>query len=311
MERSNTVSVGTNVYSQDGAKIGDVSEVGDDYLLVQKGWLFVTDRYVPMSAIERSDADGIYLNVTESRLDSMDWSAPPAAGTSRTAATTGSGYAATDVADETIYAKPPTHTAATPAAATTTADSTMLDQAGEVKIPVVEEELRVGKREVEGGGVQVTTRIDEVPVNEQVTLHEETVNVQRQPVDRPVTDADRSAFQSGTFEVRERSEEAVVDKQARIVEEVHIKKDASERTETVQDTVRRTDVDVEQLAGDTRTSSTENIGRIGAQGVTGRDGAEGTLERGASKAENAAERATGSDLNRDGDVGQRDTRNNF
>jgi len=196
--------------------------------------------------------------------------------------------------------------------------NTTLDQSGEVKIPVVEEELRVGKRQVERGGVRVFTRVEEVPVNEQVTLREETVNVHREAVDRPVTDADITNFQEGSFEVRERDEEAVFDKQARVVEEVHIKKQAEEHTETISDTVRRTDVDVEQIPGTARTSGTETVGRIGTQGVTGSDTTlsgtssdEGTIERGASKLGNAVEGATGADIDRDGDVGQRDPRNNY
>jgi len=148
--------------------------------------------------------------------------------------------------------------AASAASDYTTADTTRADYAastrnidadqGEVAIPVVEEDIRVGKREVEGGGVRVTTNVEETPVNEQVNLHEERVTVDRRPVDRPV-DAGTvpNAFQEGTFEVREHSEEAVVQKEARVVEEVVINKDAQDRTETIQDTVRRTNVDVEQL----------------------------------------------------------------
>ncbi|HEX8335328.1 MAG TPA: YsnF/AvaK domain-containing protein, partial [Pyrinomonadaceae bacterium] len=113
-------------------------------------------------------------------------------------------------------------------------------EGGEARIPVIEEELRVGKREVEGGGVRVRTRVVERPVEEAVRLREERVNVERRPVNRPVSEADLSAFREGTFELHERSEEAVVDKTARVVEEVAINKDVTERTETVRDTVRST-----------------------------------------------------------------------
>ncbi|HYP52800.1 MAG TPA: YsnF/AvaK domain-containing protein [Pyrinomonadaceae bacterium] len=116
---------------------------------------------------------------------------------------------------------------------------------GEARIPVVEEQLEVGKREVERGGVRVESRVTERPVEEQVHLREERVNVERRPVDRPVTNAD-AAFREGTIEVTERAEEAVVAKQARVVEEVVVNKEVGERTETVRDTVRRTDVDVQE-----------------------------------------------------------------
>ncbi|MGE5651641.1 MAG: DUF2382 domain-containing protein [Bacillota bacterium] len=121
------------------------------------------------------------------------------------------------------------------------------------RIPVVEEQLRVGKREVERGGVRVYQRVTEKPVQESVQLREEHVDVQRHAVDQPATEADLAAFKEGSVEVREMAEEPVVSKTARVVEEVVVGKDTTQRTEQVNDTVRRTDVEVEQLgAGSTR-----------------------------------------------------------
>ena len=121
------------------------------------------------------------------------------------------------------------------------------------RIPVVEEELRVGKREVQRGGVRVYQRVTEKPVQEAVQLREEHVDVQRHAVDQPATEADLAAFKEGQVEVREMAEEPVVSKTARVVEEVVVNKDATQRTEQVNDTVRRTDVEVEQLgAGSAR-----------------------------------------------------------
>ena len=121
-----------------------------------------------------------------------------------------------------------------------------LREGAETRLPVMEEQLQVGKREVERGGVRVRTRVVERPVEEVVRLREERVNVERRPVNRPVTDEDLNAFREGTFELTERAEEAVVNKQARVVEEVAVSKEVGERDETVRDTVRRTDVDVEE-----------------------------------------------------------------
>lgn len=116
-------------------------------------------------------------------------------------------------------------------------------------IPVTQEELVVGKREVETGGVRVSTHTTEQPVGTDVHLQQERVQVERMPVDRPVSDADR-AFQDRTVEARETAEEAVVSKKARVVEEVRLRKEAQERKEHVEDTVRRTDVDIDRLPGD-------------------------------------------------------------
>lgn len=117
---------------------------------------------------------------------------------------------------------------------------------GEYALPVIEEQLAVGKRQVERGGVRVYSRVTEKPVEAQVNLREERVRVERRPADRPATEADLRHIKDGDIEITERSEEAVVGKQARVVEEVVVGKEATERTETVRDTVRRTDVEVEE-----------------------------------------------------------------
>lgn len=125
--------------------------------------------------------------------------------------------------------------------------SQQLEGQNEIIVPIVEEQIRVGKRQIERGGVRVETRVEEVPVQEQVHLRDEEVHVERRPVDRIVNSADLDTIQEGTIEIRERDEQAVVEKQARVVEEVRISKDVQDRTETVQDTVRRTHLDVERL----------------------------------------------------------------
>ena len=127
-----------------------------------------------------------------------------------------------------------------------TGTATSTNAQGETVIPIVEEELAVGKRQVQSGGARIHTYITERPVEESITLREEHVTVDRRPVDRAVTDADM-AFGEKSFDVTETSEEAIVGKTARVVEEVVVGKTAAERTETVTDTVRRTDVEVEDL----------------------------------------------------------------
>ena len=113
-------------------------------------------------------------------------------------------------------------------------------------LPVVEEELSVGKRQVARGGVRVYNRVSEQPVEEQIDLREEHVVVDRRPANRPATDADFQLGERG-IELTEVAEEPVVSKQTRVVEEVVVGKDVGQRTETVRDTVRRTDVGVEPL----------------------------------------------------------------
>jgi uncharacterized protein (TIGR02271 family) len=121
-------------------------------------------------------------------------------------------------------------------------------QEGEEKaFPVVQEELEVGKRRVQTGAFRVYSRTTETPVSESVTLREEHASVERRPVDRPATEAD---LKEGFVEMRETQETPVVQKTARVVEEVVVGKQTSERTETVSDTVRGTQVDVERVDSD-------------------------------------------------------------
>ena len=127
-------------------------------------------------------------------------------------------------------------------------------------IKVVEENLTVGKREVETGGVRVRSRIVERPVEENLRLREERVTVVRNPVNRPATEADLNAFQEGQIEMRETAERAVVSKTANVVEEISIGKEVTEHDEVIRDTVRKTEVDVENLGtteGTVRTERTD------------------------------------------------------
>ncbi len=121
----------------------------------------------------------------------------------------------------------------------------------EDSISLYEERLTVGKREVSHGRLRVRSYVVETPVDEQVTLHRETVQVDRRSVDRPVNAAD-IVFQDRTIELEEFDEEAVVSKEARVVEEISLRKEAQDRTETIHDTVRHTEVEVED--GRTTTS---------------------------------------------------------
>jgi uncharacterized protein (TIGR02271 family) len=119
-------------------------------------------------------------------------------------------------------------------------------------LPVAEEQLRVGKRPVARGGVRIFRRTSERPAEADVRLREERVNVERRPVDRPIHEG-AGAFRDQVIEITEMGEEPVVAREARVVEEVVVSKDVVERDETVEDRVRRSDVEVERTdePGDT------------------------------------------------------------
>jgi uncharacterized protein (TIGR02271 family) len=130
------------------------------------------------------------------------------------------------------------------AGSTTAAGVGTRDVGDDQVISEVEEQLRVGKRQVNSGRVKIRSYVVETPVSEQVNLHSETVRVERRPVDRPVS-VTEDAFKERTIEAVATSEEAVVSKEARVVGEVLVRKEASDRTETVSDKVRATKVEVE------------------------------------------------------------------
>ncbi len=129
---------------------------------------------------------------------------------------------------------------------------------GEKAIPVVEEELVVGKREVDRGGVRIYSHVVERPAEADVTLRDERINVERRPVNREATAADFEAGKDASFELRATGEEAVVGKNSRVVEEVMVGKQSTERNEAVHETVRKTEVEVEQIAGNTGDLRTED-----------------------------------------------------
>jgi uncharacterized protein (TIGR02271 family) len=144
----------------------------------------------------------------------------------------------------------------------------------EEHIQLAEEELRVGKREVNRGGARIRTYVTERPVQEQVTLREEHVNIERRPVDSTTGSAslDNGAlFQERTIEMTETAEEAVIDKRARVTEELVVSKTAEQRTETISDTVRKTEVDIDETNSGSSSTGSSDRGIMGGSSSSDRD----------------------------------------
>ena len=189
------------------------------------------------AALERSDPIDIDERSQTWRQEGWTGTGSAAGSTSYTgttglSGTSDAGYAA-DAGSST--AGTADYVATTGATGTTGTDET---------IELVEEQLKVGKRQTAGGQVRVRTYVTERPVEEQVALRSERVTIERRPVDREVAPGE-AAFQERSLEATERNEEAVVAKTARVKEEIALHKDLESRTETVRDTVRSTDVEVE------------------------------------------------------------------
>ena len=111
-----------------------------------------------------------------------------------------------------------------------------------------EEKVSIAKRQVGRGGVQVTTSVSEQPVEQTVTLREEKVEAQRRSADRALSPEEaEAAFQEKTVELTATGEEVEVRKEARVTGEVTLSKQTEEREQKVQDKVRRTEVEVEEI----------------------------------------------------------------
>jgi uncharacterized protein (TIGR02271 family) len=227
---STNIITGAEVFGADGDKVGTVAAVYPGYIVVEKGFFFPTDYYIPMSAVASADSDQVTLNLTKDAALSSGWDAQPT-DLETASYDTSMSSGVTDV-DRGFGA------------------SAQVATDEEIRIPVMEEELTATVREREAGAV----RIEKDVVTEQQTLEvpvtEERVRVERRVVDRPVTAADADAFEDTVIEVPLRSETVDVQKQARVAEEVVVSKEATQRTERVSDTVRREEVVVDEDAVD-------------------------------------------------------------
>ncbi len=119
--------------------------------------------------------------------------------------------------------------------------------AGDKRVPLVEEEVAIGKRAVEGGTIRVRTRVVTDKVSEDVKLRDEHVDVVRRDLNQPISGREADAlFKDRTITATERNEEAVVAKTAKVTGEVAITKDVDQRVEHVDETVRRTKVEIDR-----------------------------------------------------------------
>ena len=202
------------------------------------------------------DREGaVDMNERETQWRSEGWSGTHA-GMSSTAAgygtTTGTTASTTDAGLRSTAATAPvgameTTTARTGSglgATTTGRGAAAVGTAGEGTIELAEETLRVGKRDVNHGRVRLRSYVVEKPVNESINLHSERVDVARRPVDRALN-AGENLFAERTLSAEEHDEEAVVSKEAHVYEEVSLGKTAQDRTQEIHDTVRRTEVEVD------------------------------------------------------------------
>ncbi len=112
-----------------------------------------------------------------------------------------------------------------------------------------EEELRVGTERVDAGRVRLRKWVETEPVERDVELRRETVDVHREPIDRPAAAGD---IGEDEIEVTLQAERPVVQKDVVARERISLDKDVETEHATISDEVRRERVEVEGADVDDR-----------------------------------------------------------
>lgn len=227
--RNMPVTPGTDVYDASGDKIGTVQEYNPqaNCIVVQKGIIFTKDLYIPLSAIDSRDSDGLYLNLTKDQLKDDRFANPPA-------------YSA-----ETTTTAPTMATGATGAR-----DADILDRGErDVNVPVREEELTVDKERRKVGEARIHKDAVEEQQSVNVPVTQEKVTVDRVPVDKDLTpdQMDAANLNDRDISIPVMGEDVVVEKQPRVKEELRIHKEPYTETAHVDDTVRKERVRLEGM----------------------------------------------------------------
>ncbi len=224
MDIQQAINPGATVYGADGEKVGTVQSVGGSYILVEKGFFFPKDYYVPISAIRENAGDAVYLSVTKDEALNQGWDQEQVdTWTTGQYAATGDAYAETQA---TGYVDQDTLT-----------------------VPVHEEHLEASKRLADAGDVTLSKRVVTEQETIQVPVTEERVRVDWKAPSGEVT-ADGEVFEEGTIEIPVSREEVDISKRTVQTGEVQVTKEREQRTEKVTDSVRREVVDVDDTTVD-------------------------------------------------------------
>jgi uncharacterized protein (TIGR02271 family) len=240
------ISVGDEVYGSDGDKVGTVAEVQAGYIVVEKGFFFPTDYYIPMIAVASAGNGQVSLDVTTDAALHSGWDTVPEVVPT---GMTDSGTVFTD-GDLSATERPIIDGGVTDRerAADRLAATAQVADDDEIRIPVMEEELTATVRPTEAGAVRIEKRVVEEDRVLEVPVTDEQIRVERRIVDRPVGANETQAFEEIVIEVPLTREQVELQKQARVAEEIVVSKEAVQRTEQVRGTVRREEVYVDEDA---------------------------------------------------------------
>jgi len=223
MKRQQVLHPGASVYSADGQKVGTMQTYGDSYIVVEKGFFFPKDYYIPMSAITETTDDAVYLSVTKDDALHQGWDQMSTDSTS-----TGQHAESGDERTE-------THT-------------TGYRDQERVSVPVYEEHLEGSKHLVDAGNVTISKHVVTDQETIEVPVSEERVRVDwREPTGEKTDDG--IAFEEGSIDIPVNREEVDVSKRKVQTGEVQVTKELQQRTQKVTGEVRREVIDVDDPAG--------------------------------------------------------------
>jgi uncharacterized protein (TIGR02271 family) len=217
VERQTQLVPGATVYGAEGDKVGTLQTYGGNYIVVEKGFFFPTDHYIPISAISTFNEEEVFLSVTKDEALSQGWDIEPTDDVA-TAPHIGTEYAGAQTGE---YVNE-----------------------GSVRLPVHEEHLEATKRVVEAGDVTLSKRVVTEQETIEVPVTEERVQVEWRAPTGEVT-AEGEVFEEGTIEIPVSREEVDISKRTVQTGEVEVTKEREQRTQKVTDSVRREVVDVD------------------------------------------------------------------
>jgi uncharacterized protein (TIGR02271 family) len=216
-----TLGVGDEVFGSDGYKVGVIAEVQPGYIVVEKGFFFPSDYFIPLSAVASAANGRVELTVSKEVALHSGWETLPD--------------------DQSA----PVDIAAAIADVEVPRTEVRVADKEEIRIPVMQEELTATVRPAEVGAVRIEKRIVAEDQVLEVPVTEEQIRVERRIVDRPVGDDETAAFEQIVIEVPLTAETVELEKQARVAEEIVVTKETVQRTERIADTVRREEVYVD------------------------------------------------------------------
>jgi len=220
MDMQQTINPGATVYGADGEKVGTVQSFSGTHVVVEKGFFFPKDYYIPMSAVTETSGDAVYLSVAKDAALNQGWDQEPVDGF-----TTGDH---TDLDDQNANMR---------AGSAYVAEDTLT-------VPVHEEHLEASKRLADAGDVTVSKHVVTEQETIEVPITEERVRVDWREPTGEMTDTG-AVFEEGTIEIPVSREEVDVTKRTVQTGEVQVSKERQQRTEKVVDSVRREVVDVD------------------------------------------------------------------